>query len=454
MSDDLLAGRYILDKELGRGGMGIVYRAHDVRLKRTVALKMLPRELTNKSDLRRRLAQEALAAAPLNHSGIATVYEFEENAGESFIVFEYIEGATLRTQMKQPGLATESILNIGIQIADALAAAHRRGIVHRDLKPENIMLKDESGSTSRIKILDFGLAKLLQPIASTAITIQGPSQSTVVNSAVGLLIGTVNYMSPEQLEGEPADARSDIYALGLMLYEMATGINPFIGKTPSITIANILKQEPPLISAYNPASPAELGRIARKCIQKCAADRYQSARELADDLGKLRQKMSLGNVGPGAAALEREAPAPPLVISRALARGLLVFIQAGYLVMYGALFFNFQGVTNLHGRFEFQYLVPLVILSSLCGLAIRLYLISALGFDYTDLGRQYRRLFPAALLVDAAWAAAPTLLLPKMGGLALVCVAGLAYLPFSQRTLVYAAYSPLGGRASKEKAMD
>jgi predicted Ser/Thr protein kinase len=450
MTSEVVSGRYQLDEMIGHGGMGVVYRAQDLRLKRTVALKMLPRELTDNPELRRRLAQEARAAACLSHSGIAAVYDFEEHETDSFIVYEYVEGLTLRSQIR-PGNPTETILELGIQLSDALAAAHEHGIIHRDLKPENIMVKQEGGA-SRIKILDFGLAKLQPPVSPAPTSSNTPTESTLVNTALGLLVGTVNYMSPEQLEGEPVDAKADIYSLGLVLYEMATGINPFVGKTPTSTIANILKQEAPPVTERDPVAPLELDRILRKCLRKRPEERYQTARDLLVDLRNLHRGMVSGALSSSSAAVARPSPAPALTISRNVARGLFLLIQCGYLIAYAALFYNLQAVQALGGTLGSPYMVTLVILSALCGIPVRLYLTSASGFDYADLGLQYRRLFPAALLIDAAWAAAPILLLPKLGGLVLVFVAGLAYLPFSQRTLLYAAYSPHGGRISTARS--
>jgi len=450
MTSEVVSGRYQLDEVVGHGGMGVVYRAQDLRLKRTVALKMLPRELNDNPDLGRRLAQEARAAACLSHSGIATVYDFEEHAGGSFIVYEYVEGITLRSQIR-PGTPTVEILELGIQLADALASAHEHGIVHRDLKPENIMVKQEGGA-SRTEILDFGLAKLHQPISSAPKSPDTPTESTLVNTALGLLVGTVNYMSPEQLEGEPVDARADIYTLGVVLYEMATGTNPFVGKTPTSTIANILKQEPPPVTERNMVVPAEFDRILRKCLRKAPEERYQSARELLVDLRHLHHGLVSGTVSSIPPSGTAQHPHPPaLTISRGSARGLFAFIQAGYLITYAVFFYKLQTVAAIGATLGFPALATGLILAALCGIAVRLYLISASGFDYADLGLQYRRLFPAALLIDACWAAAPTLLLPKLGGLALVFVAGMAYLPFSQRTLLYTAYSAHGGRTPNSK---
>jgi len=450
MPGQLKADRYAIEQEIGHGGMGRVYRARDTRLGRPVALKMLPAEVTHDAELRRRLATEARAASALSHPGVATVYDFVEHADESFIIFEYVEGATLRERLARHRFSTEEILDIGVQLADALAVAHDRGIVHRDLKPENIMLvpalsPDPSG---RVKILDFGLAKLREPL-TPATPSASTAETATVSTAAGLIVGTVNYMSPEQLEGESADARADLYALGLVLYEMATGANPFLGKTPTSTIANILKLEPPPVVERNPVAPVELDRILRKCLRKRREERYQSARELLVDLANLRRDL----VTPGRpATIAAEAPAP-FAIPRGTARAMLIAIQVGYLAMYGAALANLEAVAQLSAvLYKVLPSVPIVIGFVLCGIAVRLYLLAALGFDYPDLGRKFRWLFPAVFLLDAVWAASPLLLYQKLGvGLGMAFVAGLAYLPLSQRWLLYDAYSPTGGRTSALK---
>ena len=278
MLNELIEGRYKVEREVGRGGMGVVLRAYDTRLNRLVALKMLPSNTTHDSELRRRLAAEARAASALSHPGIATVYDFVEQGEGSFIVYEYVEGRTWRKELARARFTTDEILDASAQLADALAAAHSHGIVHRDLKPENIMSVPDDYSPGRVKILDFGLAKHLH--APPSFEEENAAETVSIATSQGLLVGTVNYMAPEQLEGQPVDARTDIYALGLVLYEMATGTNPFLGRTPPSTIANILKVEAPSLRQYTPTAPAELDRILLKCLHKRPEERYQSAREL------------------------------------------------------------------------------------------------------------------------------------------------------------------------------
>jgi len=441
----LIAGRYEIEREIGRGGMGQVYRAHDTRLGRTVAIKRLPPEMMHDAELRRRLAQEARAASVLNHPGIATVYDYEEQEGESFIVFEYVEGITLRERSGQRRFTLEEIVDAGIQLAEALAAAHERGVVHRDLKPENVMVVKESGRLPRVKILDFGLAK--QRHAVTPAAGEGAAETATVATSRGLIVGTVNYMSPEQLEGEPADARSDLYALGLVLYEMATGANPFLGKTPTSTIANILKQEPPPVLERNPVAPAELDRIVRKCLRKRPEERYQSARELAVDLANLRRDSGRSRPAAEPEVQPQVEPAGTGVFSRGAARGTFLSIQVGYLVMYAATYYNIDKI-ELPFPLYLNNLVLLFFLAGLVGTPVRLYLLSAVAADYPETGAKFRWLFPVLLVLDFFWAFSPVLLGNKLRGLAFLCIAALLYLPFAQRRLLYDAYSPRGGRIS------
>ncbi len=444
MPGNLKAGRYEIEEEIGRGGMGRVYRARDTRLGRTVALKMLPAELVGDADLRRRLATEARAASALNHPGIATVHDYVEADGECFIVYEFVEGVTLRERMARQRLSTEEILELGAQLADAVAAAHDRSVVHRDLKPENIMLAAGPASPGRAKILDFGLAKVLEPLATAAGPESGAETATA-GTARGVLLGTVNYMSPEQLEGEPADARADIHALGLVLYEVAAGAHPYLGKTPTSTIANILKQEPPPVLDRNPVAPAELDRILRKCLRKRREERYQSARDLLVDFSNLRRDSGsrlAAPAGPSAAA-----PAFRL-FKRRTARILLMMIQVGYVAMYGAYFYRFPGLVGeklMPGRMQEAFLMGFG-LCAIAGTPIRLYLFSAVLADYPDLGQKFRWLFLALLLLDLFWAATPMLFTGYGLWFVISAAAGLAYLPFSHRWLIYEAYRRAGGR--------
>jgi hypothetical protein len=288
MLKELLVGRYKIEQEVGRGGMGVVLRAYDTRLNRVVALKMLSPNATHDREMSRRLGVEARAASALSHPSIATVHDFVESDEGSFIVYEFVEGQTLRRELARAQFTTEEVLDAGVQLTDALVVAHFHGITHRDLKPENIMLVPDDYSRGRVKILDFGLAKR-RDASRTPGEGRNGSETASIATTPGLLVGTVTYMAPEQLESRPSDDRTDIYALGLVLYEMATGTNPFVGSTSSSTIANILKQDAPPTRQKNPAAPVELDRILLKCLRKHPEERYQSARELMVDLRDLRR---------------------------------------------------------------------------------------------------------------------------------------------------------------------
>jgi len=438
---------YVIRERIGAGGMGVVYRADDTRLGRPVALKMLATEYNHNPELKRRLAREARAASALSHPGVATVYDFHEDETGSYIVFEFVEGTTLRDWGAKHRCTFAEILNLATQLADTVAAAHDRGIVHRDLKPANIMLTPSPDPPGRIKILDFGLAKLHRSPVLASLDGESVEQTASISTREGVLVGTVNYMSPEQLQALPVDARSDLYSLGLVLYELATGTNPFVGMTLPSTIANILKLEPPSIRERNPVFPAEMDRILQKCLRKDCEERYQSARELFVDLAKLRKDSSVhGTRLPS--SIRAVEPAPALTISRSLARGLFALMQVAYLMMYSVPFYKFAEFYNRLENGPAHSLRYAIGLSLVCGTAIRLYLLTAVAFDYEDLGRKFRLLFPFLLAVDLAWSASPLLLLDKLKGLAIVASAALAFLPFSQRTVLSTAYTSRGGRSS------
>jgi eukaryotic-like serine/threonine-protein kinase len=293
-------GHYGVISLLGAGGMGEVYRALDTRLGRQIALKILPVEFTRDADRVRRFQQEARAASALNHPNIITIYEIGQLEDRHFMATELIDGETLRRRIS--GIESLSgnggksaippqileTLNIAIQAADALAAAHEAGIVHRDIKPENIMVRSRDGY---VKVLDFGLAKLTEgpPIALDP---EAPTRIPIKTSA-GLVMGTVTYMSPEQTRGETVDVRTDIWSLGVVLYEMLAGTAPFARATSSEVIALILEREPPPLTRYARDVPAELERIVSKALTKDREERYQTARDFLVDLRRLRQRLEV-----------------------------------------------------------------------------------------------------------------------------------------------------------------
>ena len=269
---------------ISRGGMGEVYLAQDRRLNRKVALKVLPAELTREVDRLRRFEQEARAASALNHPNIITIFEIARIEGFHVIATEFVEGQTLRQVLVGRPLELIEALGIAIQIADALNAAHQAGIIHRDIKPENIMLRPDG----YVKVLDFGLAKLAEE-SSAAVAAEAPTRQ--IRTGSGVVMGTAGYMSPEQARGKEVDARSDIFSLGAVIYEMVAQRRPFEGETPSDTLAAILKTDPPPISELMPEPPPELVRIINKTLKKDREQRYQVVKELLVDLRALKQEL-------------------------------------------------------------------------------------------------------------------------------------------------------------------
>ena len=433
-------------ERLGGGGMGVVYKAEDTRLGRLVALKFLPEELSRDHQAVDRFRREARAASALNHPQICTIHDINEHEGQFFIVMELLEGQTLKYFIGKKHSNTAWLLDVGAQIADALDAAHAKGIVHRDIKPANLFVT----SRGQVKVLDFGLAKLLRPLASRVSIGATGADTATLSTEAGLLVGTVGYMAPEQLEGEPVDPRTDLYALGLVMYEMASGRNPFLGQSATSTIANILKEEAPPLEQQNPVAPPELGRILQKCLRKRIDERYVSARDLAVDLAALRRSLEPSG---RSSALVAAGPAPPLSITRGAVRALLILIQLSYVTMYALALYKFHEVLRVSQElYASLTLGEVLLMAAVLGVPMRLYQFTALAFDYPDLGVKFRLLFPAVLLLDAVWAATPLLFLGQLRGLVVLCAAGLGFLPFCQRTLLYSAYANAGGRSSAIRA--
>uniref|UniRef100_Q01TY9 Serine/threonine protein kinase n=1 Tax=Solibacter usitatus (strain Ellin6076) TaxID=234267 RepID=Q01TY9_SOLUE len=298
-------GPYEIISPAGAGGMGEVYRARDTRLDRTVAVKVLASNLTARPDVLQRFEREARAVSTLNHPNICTLHDVGTDNGTPYLVMEYVEGETLADRLERGPLPLAEAWRIAIQIGDALDQAHRRGIVHRDLKPGNVMLAGARGST-HIKLLDFGLAKLPEAHSANAAG-SLTSLPTVVQSLTteGTIVGTFQYMAPEQLEGKEADARSDIFAFGAVLYEMIAGRKAFEGQSQASLISAIMKDEPPSITALQPMSPPALDRLIRQCLAKEPDERWQTVRDLTRELRWISQSSSQIALAPAVAATRK-----------------------------------------------------------------------------------------------------------------------------------------------------
>src|SRR5579864_1145195 len=312
LSSGTKVGPYEIESPLGAGGMGEVYRARDPRLSRYVAIKVLPAYLSNDSDRLRRFEQEGRATGLLNHPNVLAIYDLGNHNGAPYIVSELLEGETLRARLAGGPLPPRKAIEYGTQVAHGLAAAHEKGIIHRDLKPENLFLT----SDGRVKILDFGLAKLVEA-ERRAMT--GNSATLPSRTVPGIVMGTVGYMSPEQVRGLDTHARADIFSFGAILYEMLSGRRAFRGETAADTISAILKEDPPeLTTTQRPVSPA-LERIVRHCLEKNPGERFQSARDLAFNLEALTSASGITSDIHSPAAKKRPWALPALIAFLAVA---------------------------------------------------------------------------------------------------------------------------------------
>lgn len=334
---------YVIEDLLGKGGMGTVYKARDTRLQRHVALKVLPQDVMQDPDRRSRFLREARAAAAITHPAVAQVYDVDEDDGVTFIAMELIEGETVRRLIDQRELDLPAALDIAIQAAEGLARAHESGIVHRDIKSENIMLTRDGHA----KVLDFGLAKLDPLRSDDDLRPQGGEErisqlATMAQTRAGAVMGTLAYMSPEQARGKLVDFRSDLFSLGVTLYEMVTGALPFAGDSALDTMHAIAFEETRPVTALRPNIPPDLHRIISRCLRKRPEDRYPSTRDLVDDLKKLKRDVDSGYTRPAplvegfrsrlsSFGLTRK----PLLIGAAIAAGVLLVGALAWLYLKG-----------------------------------------------------------------------------------------------------------------------
>src|SRR5208282_1414869 len=328
-------GPYEIQDKLGAGGMGEVYRARDMRLDRTVAIKVLPSHLASNPDLKARFQREARAISALQHPHICVLHDVGSQDDVDYLVMEFLEGETLAERLRKGALPLDQFVKIGVQITGALDKAHRAGIVHRDLKPGNIML-----TKSGAKLLDFGLAKPVTmtaagssnstPLLSAALTISSPSPQNSPLTSAGSIVGTMQYMAPEQLQGKEADARTDIFAFGAVLYEMATGQRAFSGKSQLSVATAILENDPAPVSSVQPSMPAALDAIVTTCLAKDPEERFASAHDVSIAL-KWVAEASVAPVSPPADVGGRRPPLHKTVWALAAA---ILLLQAAILVSF------------------------------------------------------------------------------------------------------------------------
>ena len=368
--DQALAGQmlgpYRMERQLGRGGMGVVYVAEDTRLGRKVAIKILPRECSTDNARKERLRVEARAAAALSHPAIATVFSIDELDGRLCLVTEYVRGDTLRAELAHGPFSLELLVDTGIQVARGLAAAHAAGVIHRDLKPDNI-IRNLQGE---VKILDFGIAHIDTPAAASSPRLTG----------IGMAIGTPGYMSPEQLDGADVDSRSDIFSLGVLLFELASGVHPFAGPTPAATMANVYAANPRPLGVLDARLPPELDAIVRKCLRRHRGERYSAALDVARDLQDLRDGRLRAPAGGGV------GPSSPLWWWR-LHQVCAVLVEAGLV----------YAVWRVHAALRMDWTLA-ILLADIITVAIngtlRVHLLFTSGFNASGMREQFDRAAP------------------------------------------------------------
>ena len=427
----LLSLRYDLLDKLGSGGMGIVYKARDRETGEIIALKVLKSTLTDDPTLMERFRNELRLARRITHHNVCRIYDFNRVDDSAFISMEFVDGSSLRELLNPGKLEVPKVLDIARQICAGLGEAHSQGIIHRDLKPENVML-DRLGD---VKLMDFGIARSLD------------TRST----ATGSFLGTPAYMAPEQAEGKPADRRSDIYSLGLVLYEMCAGQAAFSGDTPLAVALKQIRETPPSPRVLQPDLPAQVEYVILKCLCKDPAKRFQAVEEVEAALAEgATRDASEPLQAPNDETTKQNPPAP-------VASDLVLFslIQLLYVGFYLAALAKLERIDILTESFTPGWGWPMVVVvtvSALVGLAIRIYFLTAIAFHYPGLWGNFSRIFLLILVLDELWAMSPFLLAHRIGfGLSFAATVPLLFLPFSQRTLLslYFRKGPADWRTQK-----
>jgi serine/threonine protein kinase len=420
-----LGARYEVIEEVGHGGMGTVYKARDRETDEIVALKVLNSNIASDHRIIDRFKTELRLARKVTHKNVCRIYDLNHAGNTTYISMEFVEGESLRRLLsRMGGLTVRKGIEMIRQLCEGLREAHAAGIIHRDLKPENIMV-DQAGN---VKIMDFGIARLLS------------SQQT----STGGISGTPAYMSPEQAEGRTLDIRSDIYSLGLIMYEIFTGRIAFSGDTPVSVALKQVREKPPAPRSVEPLLPVELEQVILRCLEKNPEKRFNSLEEIEAALRSRPEASAPSTTSTTETKISTWFSESAYVLAPNPARTLLLLVQAGYLTMYGIALFYLEPASRVFER-EFGLSISTgfaaIIACVLPGIASRLYLMSGIALNHPAIGRQFWRLFPALLLLDEIWAASPFLLAHQIGiGAALASTALLAYLPFSQKTLAYNAY--------------
>jgi Protein kinase domain len=421
-----ISERYTLLRLAGQGGMGIVYCAHDRETDEQIAIKMLRPEVVSDETVFERFRNELRLSRRITHKNVCRIYEFNRSGNLAFITMEFVEGESLREVLYRRGkISVTEGLPWAMQLCSGVGEAHAQGVVHRDLKPENVML-ERSGT---LKIMDFGLARSLEGMGTLS----------------GQFMGTPAYMAPEQAEGKAIDDRVDVYALGLILFEMFTGVPTFQADTPVSLALKQVRERPKSPRELEPSISTRLAEIILKCLEKDPQHRYQSVEELKAALAREGEITQRAQRTPQHRSSPLVTPASALpLVPRWRTRTLLTMIEIMYLTFYFVALAKMDNVMKVVGPIWpslTDFVLGTVLLTGLLGIAVRLYLLCAVIFDYVGLGESFRLIFLPLLALDTVWAFCPLLVAHKIGvGLALAVSVGLLYLPFSQRMLIRIGY--------------